>query len=133
MPQDTDDRLATAAVLAHGALNSLTLMRYAFEVLDASSNKTAWSSKVREIVDAVPEQIELVADHLRIIVSGGEPDAVEALDEVDAEERLEAVSYADLENTISRLFRRRLDRPLSPAEEQHYLSISDELQRRKNA
>ena len=130
MAHDTDDRLATAAVLAHGALNSLTLVRYAFEVLEASSDKTSWSSKIVDLVAAVPEQIDLVADHLRFIVTGGEPDAVDALDELDPT-LLETASYADLEETISRLFRRRLDRPLTISEEASYNDISDELHRRK--
>lgn len=130
MAHDTDDRLATAAVLAHGALNSLTLVRYAFEVLDASSDKTSWSSKIADLVSAVPEQLDLVADHLRFIVTGGEQDAVDAMDELEPS-RLETISYADLEETISRLFRRRLDRPLTISEEASYHDISDELHRRK--
>lgn len=76
-----DDQLATAAVLAHGVLSSLSLVMYAFNALERAVDRSAWAAELNELVDSVPIRIDLAAEHLRLIAMGA-PGLVDVLDEL---------------------------------------------------
>ena len=61
-----DDNLATAAVLAHGIINSLQYVRAALEF--ATEHATDMDPRIKEIVVSAPAHIDLAIDHLWLIV-----------------------------------------------------------------
>ena len=81
MPSDADDGASTAAVLAHGALNSFTAVRAAFELL--AEAVALDDALTLHLVDLGRSQMDTLIDSLRLIAMGMPEDALEQLDALD--------------------------------------------------
>lgn len=81
MPTEADDGASTAAVLAHGALNSFTAVRAAFELL--AEAVTIDDALTLHLVDLGRSQMDTLIDSLRLIAMGMPSDALEQLDALD--------------------------------------------------